>query len=367
MSDGASVNRGDKNSVKTSLREHSPWLVFIWCIAHRLKLAIENGLQGTIFDTIDEMILRLFYLYQKAPKKLHQLHELHEMFKGAMDFLSDSYKPKKASGTRWISHKLGAIKTCLDKWGIYIQHLESIAEDKSYKLKDREKMKGYLRKWKKTEIPFMLALFIDMLEIPSILSRSFQADIIDPVYAFCCLSKAKERFDLFDSKEFDKLPHVKDLPYQITVNKNDEHVYQNIVLSNYEAAKQHISEKKASLSEKVRTCITVHLEEESDSKGIFQYVPQLRNTEGWLRTNEEGEMDLEFGDEGLTYLYKHFSIPLMNAGVKASVPDLLNQWHDLLQYAGVNIYVLHQLPIEFAGIETSTLLGVPHGVMFLFL
>ena len=39
-SDGASVNRGDKNSVKTSLRENSPWLVFIWCIAHHLELAI---------------------------------------------------------------------------------------------------------------------------------------------------------------------------------------------------------------------------------------------------------------------------------------------------------------------------------------
>ena len=46
-SDGASVNRGDKNSVKTSLRENSPWLVFIWCITHRLELAIENALQGT--------------------------------------------------------------------------------------------------------------------------------------------------------------------------------------------------------------------------------------------------------------------------------------------------------------------------------
>ena len=80
-------------------------------------------------------------------------------------------------------------------------------------------MKGYLRKWKKTEIPFMLALFI-----------SFQADIVDPVYAFCCLSKAKERFNLFVSKEFDKLPHVKDLLCQITVNENDEHVYQNIVI-----------------------------------------------------------------------------------------------------------------------------------------
>ena len=105
-SDDASVNRGDKNSVKTSLRENSPWLVFIWCIAHRLELAIENALQGMIFDTIDEMILRLFYLYQKAPKKLHQLRELHEMYKGAMYFLSGSCKPKKASGTRWISHKL---------------------------------------------------------------------------------------------------------------------------------------------------------------------------------------------------------------------------------------------------------------------
>ena len=214
-----------------------------------------------------------------------------------MDFLSDSCIPKKASGTRWLSHKLGAMKMCLDKWGIYIQHLESLAEDKPYKPKDRKKMKGYLRKWKKTEIPFMLALFIDMLEIPSILSRFFQADIIDPVYAFRCLSKAKERFDLFDSKEFDKLPRVKDLLRQITVNENDERVYQNIVFSNYEAAKQRILEKKASLSEKVRKCITVRLEEESNSKGIFQYVPQLLNTEGWLRTNEEGEIDLEFGDE----------------------------------------------------------------------
>ena len=85
------------------------------------------------------------------------------MYKGAMDFLSDSCKPKKASRTQWISHKLGAMKMCLDKWGIYIQHLESLAEDKLYKPKDCKKMKGYLKKWKKMEIPFMLALFIDML------------------------------------------------------------------------------------------------------------------------------------------------------------------------------------------------------------
>ena len=29
-SDGASVNRGCNNSIKTRLREESPWMVFIW-------------------------------------------------------------------------------------------------------------------------------------------------------------------------------------------------------------------------------------------------------------------------------------------------------------------------------------------------
>ena len=140
-SDGASVNRGDKNSVKTLLRDDYSWLVFIWCIAHHLELALEDALKGTRFDGIDEMLLRSYYLYQKAPKKLRQLRELFEMYRGAMDYLSDSCKPKKASGTRWISHKLGAMKTVLDKLGLYIQHLENLTEDKSLKAKDRSKMK----------------------------------------------------------------------------------------------------------------------------------------------------------------------------------------------------------------------------------
>ena len=130
-SDGASVNRGDKNSVKTLLQDDYSWLVFIWCIAHRLELALEDALKGTRFDVVDEMLLHSYYLYQKAPKKLRQLRELFEMYRGAMDYLSDSCKPKKASGTRCISHKLGAMKTVLDKWGLYIQHLENLTEDKS--------------------------------------------------------------------------------------------------------------------------------------------------------------------------------------------------------------------------------------------
>lgn len=34
------------------------------------------------------------------------------------------------SGTRWITHKLNALQLMLDKFGIYLQHLQSMSEDK---------------------------------------------------------------------------------------------------------------------------------------------------------------------------------------------------------------------------------------------
>ena len=56
-SDGASVNRGHNESVKSLLRENSPWLVFIWCIAHRLELALKDALNNIPdFRLVDEML-----------------------------------------------------------------------------------------------------------------------------------------------------------------------------------------------------------------------------------------------------------------------------------------------------------------------
>ena len=58
--DGASVNRGNKNGVKRE-REIMPWLIFNWCLSHRLELAIEEALKGTGFGDVDEMPLELYY------------------------------------------------------------------------------------------------------------------------------------------------------------------------------------------------------------------------------------------------------------------------------------------------------------------
>ena len=51
------------------LQRKNDWLTFGWCAAHRLELAIKDGLGGTPWDAVDEVILRLYYLYKKSPKK----------------------------------------------------------------------------------------------------------------------------------------------------------------------------------------------------------------------------------------------------------------------------------------------------------
>ena len=48
----------------------------MWCLAHRLELAIKDALTGTFFDSLDEMLLRLYYLYQKSPKKCRELERV---------------------------------------------------------------------------------------------------------------------------------------------------------------------------------------------------------------------------------------------------------------------------------------------------
>ena len=108
----------------------------------------------------------MYYLYKKAPQKINQ----------NLDFEIGGCKPKKTNGTCWILHKLEAMKMCLDKCGLHIEHLKHLSSDKSIPSKDRQKMISYLKKWKRGRIPLMLAMFTDLLEIPLFLSLALQKE-----------------------------------------------------------------------------------------------------------------------------------------------------------------------------------------------
>ena len=71
--DGASSNIAG-NGLHGLVEEKLPWVVWMWCLAHRTELAINNALSSTsCFKLIDDMLLRLYYLYQKSPKKCREL------------------------------------------------------------------------------------------------------------------------------------------------------------------------------------------------------------------------------------------------------------------------------------------------------
>ena len=70
--DGTSVNiaaAGLKGLVEGELE----WVFWMWCLAHRKELALKDALKGTAFDLIDEMFIRLYYVYEKLPKKCREL------------------------------------------------------------------------------------------------------------------------------------------------------------------------------------------------------------------------------------------------------------------------------------------------------
>ena len=57
------------------LAEELQWMFWMWCLAHRQELALKDALKGAVFDLVDEMLTRLYYVYEKSPKKFHKSEE----------------------------------------------------------------------------------------------------------------------------------------------------------------------------------------------------------------------------------------------------------------------------------------------------
>ena len=74
--DGASVNISGQNGMKGILQRELPWLFWAWCFAHRLELACKDSFASEMITSITDMLLCLYYLYSKSPKKLRELRDV---------------------------------------------------------------------------------------------------------------------------------------------------------------------------------------------------------------------------------------------------------------------------------------------------
>ena len=115
------------------MKESFPRLQVIHCFNHRLELSIKDAFKTDAIVKIDEMLIKLHYMYQKSPKRLHELKRMSEACEKSVP------KPSKSHG--WIDHKLKSMQTALENYGVFLAHEESLSQTDSQAQKQSE-LKG---------------------------------------------------------------------------------------------------------------------------------------------------------------------------------------------------------------------------------
>ena len=190
--DGASVNIAEQNGMKGTMQRELPWLFWAWCYAHRLELACKDSFTSEVFKNINEMLLRLYYLYSKSPKKLRELTDVVSDLKEVFKFPEGGDAPIRSQGSRWISHKRQALQRITDRYGAYVAHLTTLSNDSSINSTDRARLKGYLLKWQEGKILIGCALYVDALKALSLLSKALQGEKLDVVLGLQSILRAKK-------------------------------------------------------------------------------------------------------------------------------------------------------------------------------
>ena len=229
--DGASVNIGVHNGMKGQLQSAQPWLHWAWCYSHRLELACKDALKSPLFANINEMLLRLYYLYNKSPKKSQELTTIVEELKEVYHFPKGGSLPVRCQGTRWINYKRKAMQRVIDRFGAYISHLAALIEDSSVKACDKARLKGYVQ-WNQGKILVGCAMYIEILKAPSILSLALQEDQIDIVYGLKQILKSASALQSLAQREPKNWPTVKLVVGRVS-DEGGQKFYQGGVLKNF--------------------------------------------------------------------------------------------------------------------------------------
>ena len=99
-------------------------------------------------------------------------------------------RPLRACGTRFVVHKVAALGRLVDRYGAYLNHLTMLSQDRTVKSVDREKVKGYVLRWRKSK-NLLGCAFLKPL---GILSKILQEDELCLVRAIEAFFKTKKGF-----------------------------------------------------------------------------------------------------------------------------------------------------------------------------
>jgi len=329
--DGASVNVGEHNGMKGFMLTACPWLVWSWCYAHHLELASKNALISSLFSDIDEMLLRLFYLYEKSPKKTRELEEVVKDLREVYEFPKGGNKPIRLQGSRWINHKCKALQRVVDRYGAYIGYLITLSKDSSVKADERDRIKGYLKTWATYSTIVGSTLYVDILKSPSLLCMSLQASELDIVLGIKNTLKSTTALKTLARKDPFEWPTVKLLLRKVE-DEGGKKFYHGAELWNFSDAvqvklKQDGLQDLTRLDEKMRERLTwsdtnllralvVFLDTQSWTKQVASTATNNSDCE-YINLSDDDDNDKSLYEvkESMDFLASHFSVPLEAKGV----------------------------------------------------
>ena len=257
-----------------------------------------------------------------------------------MEFHDSGVKPVRASGTRWIAHKVSAMKRIVDKYGVYVQHLEHVLSDTSYRAKERARIQGYLKNWKTGKMLIHLCFYLDILGPAKELSVNFQHEKIDTVRAADALVNIKQKFQkIKDKKDVGEFPHIAYVKSKAKIEEG-KFSYQGVTFSEKEVnnAINSCNAKKEREVRAVEDAIQSQLEDHENP--FFEVISYILNSEGWERLCCPSEMkktedetdkdpqkkyDIEFADDHMKTILEHFKVPLEKAGLSVSAVDVTEE------------------------------------------
>ena len=323
--DGAAVNVA-RAGLKGLVEKELPWVLWSWCMAHRLELAVRDALKSTVFDLVDDMLLRLYLIYENSPKKCRQLAEICSDLKQCLtiDPEEGGVRPVRASGSRWVAHKWNAMKRILSRYGAYTSHLIGLSEDVSVKSNDRAKLKGYYNKWVNAKYILGCAVFVDVLSPCVILSKVMQLDNLDILAALSSLLRSVKELDKLNSTPVAQWPTYASTINKCTTNEDGTTTYQAQRLKQYDEAKSYFATHCSSYCSKISDCIRSRLA--WTDLELLRDVIFVLASQGWQKVMDENE---DLG--AISRLAEHFRVPLERANTE--IDEILTEFECVLQYA----------------------------------
>ncbi|XP_052223803.1 zinc finger protein 862-like [Dreissena polymorpha] len=327
-SDGASVMMGGRNGVIQNIREtgNAPWILAIWCIAHRLELALKDCFKQEYLQTVVDVLTSIFYFYRGSSKRCKEAAEIAEV----MD--THFTKPERCNGTRWVDHKLRAISKLIKNWKVLVMHMMNYAEDHSNGSEYRAKAKGILKKMMQFKFLWYIHFMKDLLGTISAVSLQFQREDLVLSSALTKVQSANESLHDLGQNDGENIQSFR--------NKLVGNVYEGETLHNV-VDDVSLNNEKQRLVLSVTDCINVRLGNlNTDEMFVSCHVFDPKN---WP-DDQQGEALNIYGNGEIGILLNHFREPMLNAGVDEN--QVLNEWKYLKLYISRNQHFTGKNPLS---------------------